>query len=237
MKRAYALFVAICLSCMAGIASAADDATQLSEGEVDQRLRVLERYLDGSRKHGTYWQYGWLGVSGAGLVASTALAVGVKGDSTVDIVEATKSAIGVGYLSLAPLEARLGADPVRGLPDATLAEKQAKLQAAEALLKRNAERAKERTSWKMYAGNLALNLIGGGVILGFGDKSDALVSVASGVVAGSLMIWSAPGQPLRDWQQYQRYGTRALGRQSNRSWALARNAKSDGFVFNYQQRF
>jgi hypothetical protein len=40
-----------------------------------------------------------------------------------------------------------------------------------------------------------------------GNTSDALISFASRFAAGEVYIWSEPGAPGRDWQDYRRLRT------------------------------
>lgn len=125
-------------------------------------------------------------------------------DQAGRIVEGVTGAIGLGYLAVRPMEARQGADPIRSMPEGTLAQKENRPLAAEPLLERNALRAKERSSWKMHPGNVAFNLAAGGFVVGFGNLGDAGILAGSGAVAGALQMWSQPGRPLRDWEEYQK---------------------------------
>lgn len=204
-----------------------------SDAGVEERLAFLEERLDASQKHGMWWQWGWMGVSAGGLVASTAMAVTDHGEERVnDIVEATKGGIGVVYLTVAPLKARLGAHPIRELPSGTPDERETQLRAAEKLLEANALRAQERTDWKMYAGNTVLEGIGLGIDLGWGKKPGAWVNFAAGMVAGSFQIWSAPARPLTDWEEYQqRFGGETV---SKAEWWISPNRDLNGLAFHYR---
>jgi len=203
------------------------------QAAVTERLQFLEERLDASRQHGMWWHWGWMGVSVGGLVASTAFAVKDHGEERVnDIVEASKSAIGVIYLTVVPLEARHGADPIRALPSATASEREAQLRAAEKLLEANAKRAEQRTDWAPYVGNAVLEAAGLGVDLRWGKKPGAWINFGLGMVAGSLQIWSAPGRPVTDWRDYQR---RFDGATVSRSeWWIAPNRDLNGLAFHYR---
>ena len=140
-------------------------------------------------------------------ITTTIAAVDGGNERTGNIVEATKSVIGIGYLALRPMEARLGADPVRQMPNGTASEREARLRVAEDLLQRNARRAEERTDWRMYAGNAVLHGAGLGVTLAWGETGAAWINFATGMALGSLQIWSQP-KALSDWQEYQqRFGS------------------------------
>lgn len=185
------------------IAIAADDA------EVRERLAFLEERLDAVQRDGQIWYWSWVGVDGVGLVASSVqAALADDGDGRVaGIVNAGKSVIGLARLAAAPLPARFGAEPVRELPDATPAQRVARLQAAEALLEESAERAEERYSPWPHLSIALLNLTGGGIIWGLGDWRDAAISTGLGLVVGELRIWTQPTQPARDRDAYRaRFG-------------------------------
>ncbi len=113
-------------------------------------------------------------------------------------VQAGLGAIGVADLLLRPLEARYGADPVRDLPEGTREEKIAKLRAAESQLHSNAERAEQRTSWAMHAGNVAVNGIAGLIIGLAGRPSDGIIAFGAGTAGGvtadsDAAVGSVPG--------------------------------------------
>ncbi len=138
----------------------------LSDAAIVERLRFIEDRLDASRLHGQVWYWSWMAING-GSTVGLGIAAGLsrhEDDQVNNGVQAGVAAIGVADLLLRPLEARLGAAPIAELPEATRTEKLAKLRAAEAQLRANAERAEERTSWLMHAGNVALNGAAGGII-------------------------------------------------------------------------
>ncbi len=70
------------------------------------------------------------------------------------------------------------------------------------------ERARDRLSWKRHAYNVAINLVGGGVIVGFGgfDRAwdDALLSFGVGVVAGEVMSFTMPWRGVQDAEDYRK---------------------------------
>lgn len=201
------------------------------QGDLDERLTFLEERLDASKKHGTYWWWSWIGITGGGLIASTTMAI-TDDDRTNDIVSASKSVIGLTYFYFDPLEARLGADPIRAMPSATLGDREAQLSAAEALLRSNADRASRRWDWKMQAGNLALHSIGLGITLAWGEKSDAWIDFGSGMAAGILQFYTEPSRPETDWQDYQqKFGGAKM---SKAHWWISPNRQMNGLAFNYR---
>jgi hypothetical protein len=189
----------------------------LSDAEIARRLDFIEQRLDASRRHGQIWYWSWLTINGgatAGLSVAAALADDAD-DRASYVPQAVLAALGVADLTvIRPPAARFGAEPIQGLPDATRAERLAKLERAEALLRSNAERAEGRRSWLLHLANFGLNAGAGAVTYATGKTSDALISFASGFAAGEIYIWSEPGVPARDWQDYQRFrssGSAAAG--------------------------
>jgi hypothetical protein len=212
---------------LAQIASAADDA------EVRERLLFLEERLDTAQAAGRRWYWSWFGIDSAGLIASSVrAALADDGDGRVlGIVNAGKSAVGLGRLVAAPLPARFGADPIRAMPAATPEQRLARLHAAEALLEDSAERAEEKfTPWP-HLSNALLNLAGGGIILGLGDWRDAAISTGLGLAIGELRIWTAPGRPARDLEAYQgRFG--ALASEARASFEVT--ARPNGLAVTFR---
>lgn len=169
--------------------------------QIDQRLRFLEERLDAGRTTALVWQHGWSVGFAAGAIGNTAAAITADdGDERVaGIVDAVKASGGLAQQLLNPLPARLGADRVRGQPGAT---REQRLALGESQLQVNAARAEERWSLGRHLQVLAVNAIGGGVILAFGDSRDALVSAASGILIGEANIWSQPWRAIDDLRDY-----------------------------------
>lgn len=179
--------------------------TTLSDAVIDERIRFIEERLDERQLHGQIWYWSWLtinSVSAVGLGVFAGLADDLDGRVN-DGVNAGIAAMGVADVLFRPLEARLGASPIRGLPDATREEKIDKLRSAEALLRSNAERADERTSWTMHAANLGVATAAGLAIGLAGDPKDAAISAAANVVGGVIYLLSEPAGPADDWKAYQ----------------------------------
>ncbi len=181
------------------------DNACLPEAVIEQRIRFIEERLDAHKLHGEIWYWSWMVVN-SGAVVGLSLAAGLT-DETSDRVDfasqAGLAALGVADLLIRPLEARYGADPIRHLPEATRAEKLAKLRAAEDLLYRNAERASERKDWVFHFLNLILNA-GVGVATGLaGDATAGAISAGAGFVGGEIYILAQPAGPVEDWERYQ----------------------------------
>lgn len=180
--------------------------TKLSDAAIDARIRFIEERLDASKTHGQIWYWSWLSVnsvSAVGLGVFAGLADN-KDDRVNNGVNAGIAALGVVDVLFRPLQARLGASPVSGLPEETREEKIDKLRASEALLQANAERAEERTDWRMHAGSLALAGAAGLAIGLAGDPVDAAISAAANAIGGVVYLLSAPNAPATDWRDYQK---------------------------------
>jgi hypothetical protein len=192
-------------------AGAAEDGltpldTHLSDAVIDERIRFIEERLDERQLHGQIWYWSWLSINSVatvGLGVFAGLADNTD-DRVNDGVNAGIAALGVADVLFRPLEARLGAEPIRGLPDATREEKIDKLRAAEKLLQANAARAEERTDWTMHAANLGVATAAGLAIGLAGDPKDAAISAGANLIGGVIYLLSEPAGPTDDWKAYQK---------------------------------
>jgi hypothetical protein len=187
--------------------------TTLSDAAIGQRIDFIERRLDSHATHGQIWYWGWMAINGGSMVGrGIGAGLSKHGDDRVNSgVQAGLGAIGVADLLLRPLEARHGAGPIRSLPEGTRDERIAKLRAAESQLGSNAQRAEERTSWKMQAGNVVINGIAGLIIGLAGRTSDGLIAFGTGTAGGVIEILTQPWGPASDWKDYrQQFGGQAL---------------------------
>jgi hypothetical protein len=180
------------------------DHASLSDAQIDQRIEFLEQRLDDSKTHGQIWFWSWLAINSGSMVGNGIVA-GTRSEHDDQVNYATGAvlgAIGVADVLLRPLEARYGADPIRGLPEATREQKLAKLRAAEDQLRRNAERAEERHQVLPYAGNAGLALAAGLVVGLWGEQGSGIETGVSTLIGGALNIWTQPGRPEQDWDSY-----------------------------------
>ena len=178
----------------------------MSDAAIERRVGFIEERLDKRETHGQIWYWSWMAINGGSMVG-LGIAAGMskhEDDQVNNGVQAGLGAIGVADLLLRPLEARYGADPVRDLPEDTREERIAKLRAAESQLHSNAERAEQRTSWAMHAGNVAVNGIAGLIIGLAGRPSDGIIAFGAGTAGGVLEILTQPSGPSRDWRDYRR---------------------------------
>ena len=164
-------------------------AAQLSDAEIQRRLTFIEERLDDQQFHAAAWEYGWLTIVGGGGIAAATLAATEEEGSTHQInqiAQAGKAMIGVTYLSLNPMPATCGADPIREMPTATREERMEQLTAAENLLARTAERAHNRYSWWLHIGTVFINAAAAAPAFAYGDEGLAAQSFFIGVAAGEL---------------------------------------------------
>ena len=192
------------------------DHAGLSDAEISRRIAFLEQRLDGSRTHGQIWYWSWLAINGGSMVGNGIVA-GLSGQHDDRVNYATGAAlgaIGVADLFLRPLEARYGAAPIRRLPEATRAQRLAKLRAAEDQLHRNALRAEERTQVLPYAGNAGLALAAGLVVGLWGERGSGIQTGVSTLVGGTLNIVTQPARPAWDWVDYLAQINSGTGRRS-----------------------
>jgi hypothetical protein len=186
--------------------ASAQRAAGLSDEQIERRTAFLTERLDERRLHAAAWKYGWLVVDGAGGIAAAARAATEDGTDQVNqISQAGKGAIGVAYILLNPMPGTAGADPIREMPDATREDKLARLAAAEELLARAADRARDRTSWLLHFGNVFINAAAAAPVLALGDEGQAAQSFGIGVAAGTLQILTQPWEGPSDWADYERF--------------------------------
>jgi hypothetical protein len=186
----------------------------LSEAELDARIAFIEERLDATRKHAYYWQWGWTGFYGAGLVVQS-IRAGVSEDNEHQadyVVSAIKAAGGVTRMLVAPHEIRNGADPIRAMGGNTREAKARKLVKAESMLLEAAHLSDRRFSKKAHAGNVLVNVAGGAIIWGLGAPSKALESTLVGIAIGAANILTMPWKNDDDLDAYKaRFGGSARG--------------------------
>jgi hypothetical protein len=225
MRRLITLGIAISVLAIAPIPTEAtaddiDDGitrspSSLSDSELDARLRFLEERIDAGKKYTQYWQWGWTAGYGMGIVIGTTQAILEDGDKqrVNDIVTASKAVIGTTRLLVARHPGRHGADSMRAISGNSREAKLQRLAEGERLLQQIAKRAEQRTSWKSYAGNIALNAAGGAFIFGFGRDKDAWQSMGVGITVGTIQILSAPKRGIQDLEDYEtRFGMKTASR-------------------------
>jgi len=188
-----------------------------ADEEIDLRLGFIEERLNAGKRHARYWQNGWTGFYSASALAQTVFWLDAdNNDDRINyVVGAVKATGGLIDMLLRPLPGRYGADEIRALEGPSLY----RLGKGEDLLQAAARRVQEKTTWKPHLKVMGVNLLGGAVILVFGDGGDALVSTAMGIAVAEANIWTQPTQPSTDLRDYQ---GRFVGRQAKnaRHWQL-----------------
>jgi hypothetical protein len=199
--------IIIGLIVMMGLAlpAAADSQKPLSAEDMDRRLAFIEERLNAGRSSARLWQHGWSGFFAANTALHGYLAI--RSDNADNeaayTVGALKSAAGLAMMLLRPLPAVKGADPLQAMPAGTPEQKAARLQAAEKLLRANADRAEERTSWVRSLAAIAVHLVGSTAIAAIGDVRDAVESNMTGIAISAAHIWSQPYRAIDDLKAYE----------------------------------
>jgi len=193
----------------------------ISDSELDQRLKFIETRLDGLNPKASYWQYGWTGFYAGTAAGQAALAIDEddNDDQTSYIVGAVKSAGGLAQTLIKPLPAVKSFGRFQSMPSQTRAERMLKLEQGEALLHENASRALQRYGWKRHVIGIATNLVGGAVIAAYGDSTDAVTSTVLGIAVSEANIWSEPARAVTDLEDY-RNNFRDAQRTGVRNWRL-----------------
>ena len=227
-RRFALLFVLVSLAPGASIAQApqgaiSGDLSGLSNAEIDGRVAFLTERLEDGQRNATFWQegftVGW--TVGAGLGTAQAVFSSNSKTRANGIVTAVKAAIGVTRLVVWPHPGRLGAEPILAIGGSSRQAKLARLEAGENQLARTKKYASSRTDWLPHVANVGLNLAGGGVLLGVGRTSDALVSAGIGIVFGELLIWSRPARSVQDVEDYRRDFVASVPSTPKVAWRLA----------------
>jgi len=183
--------------------------SSLSTAELDARIDFITERLDRQRQHAYYWQWGWMGVYGSGLVIQS-LRAGLSEDNEHQadyVVSAIKAAGGVARMYFSPHPARNGADPIRTLGGSSREAKARQLAKAEALLMETAKASERRFSNKAHLANVLVNAAGGAIVWGLGAPTDAAVATVVGITVGAANILSAPWYGEEDVADYKaRFG-------------------------------
>jgi hypothetical protein len=189
--------------------------SELSDADLDARLRFLEQRLDDGETWAKCWQWGWTSFFAGSMLWGTGRAIAAdQAKNRVDhIVTAVESAIGTAQQVILRHPGRNGAESLRAIKGDSREARLARLAEGESLLQAIAKRAEERKDWKLHAGNVALNLAGAAFIFGFGHESDAWESLGIGIAVGEISIWSAPKRGIQDLNDYEtRFGMKTAKR-------------------------
>jgi hypothetical protein len=180
-------------------------SAEISNAELEQRLKFIETRLARQGPDARYWQRGWTGFHAASAVVQGVLAVDAddSDDEVNYLVGAVKSTGALAQMLIRPLPAVQSATRFQALPSQSREERIHKVAQGEALLHENADRAATRTGWKRHLIGIGANLIGGVAIAAFGDSSDAVTSTLLGVAVSETNIWTEPSRAINDLEDYQ----------------------------------
>ena len=193
----------------------------ISDSELDQRLKFIETRLVGFNPNARRWQYGWTGFYAMTAVGQAVLAIDEDDNDsqTSYIVGAVKSAGGLAQMLIKPLPAVKSFGRFQSMPSQTRAERMLKLEQGEALLHENANRVLQRYGWKRHVIGIATNLLGGAVIAAYGDSTDAVTWTVLGIAVSEASIWTEPAHAVTDLEDY-RNNFHDAQRTGARNWRL-----------------
>ncbi len=193
----------------------------ISDTELEQRLKFIETRLGKLNPNARYWQHGWTGFYTATAIGQPVLAVNEDDNDgeTNYIVGTVKSVGGLAQMLIKPLPAVTSYKRFKSIPSQTRAERIHKLEQGEAMMRENSERALQRYGWKRHIMGIGANLLGGVMIAVYGDSSDAVTSTAAGIAISEAVIWSEPGRAAKDLDDY-RVNFRNAHGTGARNWHL-----------------
>lgn len=193
----------------------------ISDAELDQRLKFIETRLGKLNPNARYWQYGWTGFYTATAIGQPVLAIHEDDNDaeTNYIVGTVKSVGGLALMLLKPLPAVKSYDRFNSIPSQTREERMHKLELGEAMLHENSDRALQRYGWKRHIMGIGANLLGGAMIAIYGDSSDAITSTAVGIAVSEAVIWTEPDRAAADLEDY-RNNFRNVQGAGARNWFL-----------------
>jgi len=193
----------------------------ISDVELEQRLKFIETRLGKLNPNARYWQHGWTGFYTATAIGQPILAVNEDDNDgeTNYIVGTVKSVGGLAQMLIKPLPAVKSYDRFQSLPSQTRAERMHKLEQGEAMMHENSDRALQRYGWKRHIIGIGANLLGGAMIAWQGDSSDAVTSTLVGIAVSESVIWTEPGRAATDLEDYRNNFRDAQG-SGARNWQL-----------------
>jgi len=213
-------YAVVCLAAlMATGASASEPAAPagtppLTDAQVIERTDLIIERLEDSRWHGEWYYHGWLALLG-GFIAYNVVVVSqrdididdsTRADAVANIIKSSAGVLDI-MLMDDPFS-RHGADELAALPADTPEQRRARLEQAEAILRRNAEQTDTRFLWYRHVAGVLVNLAHGLVVwLAWDDLQTGLISTALGIVGAEALIWTQPWEGLDDLETYeQRFG-------------------------------
>lgn len=205
-----ALFLTAAVLYSPAAADTPEDATVGTD--ISQKIHWIQSHLDAGSPSAKRWQYGWSTAYGGLTYLYAGQAHMLDDDDQANerydaVVNSAASFAGlVGMLAM-PLKTHTAAQTLKGMPEATQAQKEAKLQQAEALLRESAQREVQGRSWKAHAMGAAVSALAGvAVACDDGRGSDGLVMFAANLLVSEIQIFTTPTRATEGWQRYQKAG-------------------------------
>jgi hypothetical protein len=189
--------------------AAADDPTNIPAGtDISRQIDWIQSSLDAGGASAKRWQYGWSTAYGGLTYLYAGQSLVLDDDHQTNdrydaLVNSAGSFIGlVGTLAF-PMKTHIAAETLKRMPEATQAQKQAKLQQAETLLRQSAEREAQGRSWQAHAfGAIVSALAGVAVASDDGRSEDGLIMFATNLLVSEIQIFTTPSRATEDWKHY-----------------------------------
>jgi hypothetical protein len=214
---------------------AAQEASNLGDAEVTNRLAYIQNSFDGGQKAANLWWYGWFIGYSAATVGQVAVYSGSDDEKQRQdmLVGAVTTALGAGGQIVFPLKAGRFAVRLRAMPADTPEARRVKLAAAEGYLRKAAAQESFGRSWKTQAMATAVNLAAGLTIWLHYDRpaKDGLVTFAIGQIISEVQIFTQPMRAVRDLKEYEQrsdFGAVGMAADPGRTWYVS--VAPGGFV-------
>lgn len=221
-----------CIVFAAWSAALAQGQNALSDDRVKERLSFIEKALTSAQPAAKTWWHGWIGAYSGGAVVQGILAGAHWNDVKVVqdaqgsheirdrnfaqdmLVGGVTCALGAGNLLISPFLPASGANKLRPMSEDTAEARLAKLEKAEELLRRCAQREKEGRGWLNNLLNLGANVAAGVVTAAAFHRPwyDGVITFATNEAVSLLNIYTQPRRAIRDLENYE---IRYLGRQGD----------------------
>jgi hypothetical protein len=212
----------------------------LTDGQVGDRLAFITQALESGQPAARRWWYGWIagyaaGAATMGVLSATnwektpdvvilAPAPGTDNSFAQDmLVGGATFALGVVGLVMDPFTPANAAKKLRAYPEASAAERLAKLKRAEELLRECARREKAGRGLMTHLLNAGVNAAAGVVTVAAFDRpaGDGLTTFAIGEAVSLLNIFTQPMRAVRDLKRYEAgYPAAAAGGAPRLTWSL-----------------
>lgn len=214
---------------------AAQEARDLGDAEVTNRLAYIQNSFDGGRKAADLWWSSWLigySAATAGQVAAYSNSGDEKQRQDMRVGSVT-TALGAAAQLAFPQEAGWFAAQLRAMPGDTPEARRVKLASAEGYLRKAAAQESFGRSWKTQAMAAAVNLAAGLTIWLHYNRpaKDGLVVFAIGQIISEAQIFSQPMRAVRDLREYEQrpdFGAVGMAANPGRTWYVG--VTPGGFV-------